>query len=731
MTPPRIRLLLFSVSLTAQAHALPSFEHIRSHHAPSDITLLDRDGAPLQTLRVDATVRRLPWVPLADYSPALRAAVVLSEDRRFVEHAGIDWSGFARSAWARVSGQGPVQGASTITMQLAGLIDDEHARPSGGRSVPGKVAQMWAASALESQWRKPQILEAYLNRVPLRGELVGVPAAAQVLFGKHPSGLDAEESAVLAALIRAPNAPATQVQQRACGVLKLQQKACDQLDPVIAQATAPRRSTLPPVINWAPHFARRWVQQQPGVRRTTIQGPLQRLAVQQLRQHLAELDGRQVQDGAVLVLDNRSGEVLAWVGSSGGLSQAAAVDAVQARRQPGSTLKPFVYALALEKRLITPASLLEDAPAALPVGSGIYAPQNYDRQHHGWVSARTALASSLNVPAVKVGAMLGPDALFARLNAFGLRLSHTGGWHGLALALGSAEVTLLDLTNAYRALANGGVWAPVAQPVAQPVSHRRVADAGAVALVQDMLADNNARALTFGLDSPLVTRGWAMVKTGTSKDLRDNWCLGATDRFTVGVWVGNADGQPMHQVSGTSGAAPIWRALVQALHDGQPSRPPAWPADVVARELIGADQVLRTEHFLAGTEPAQRQLALSREAQAGRAQRFSIRQPLEGSVYALDPDIPPQVQRIVFDGEAGQWWLNGQRLGDGPRLAWAPRPGRHRLSLRRGTQTLAEVRFEVRGAVERGATPKARAQPVSLVPSAQRSHHATQPPITP
>ncbi len=711
---------LVACLMVGPAHALPTFNQVRTTHAPSDLTLLDRQGAPLQTLRVDPTVRRLPWVPLADYSSALRAAVVLSEDRRFAEHAGIDWSGFARSTWARVSGQGPVQGASTITMQLAGLIDDDHARPRGGRSVPGKVGQMWAASEIESRWRKPQILEAYLNRVPFRGELVGVPAAAQVLFGKHPSGLDAEESAVLAALIRAPNAPASQVQQRACGVLKLQQRGCDQLDPVVAQATAARRPAAEPSPNWAPHFARVWQQRQPGVLRTPIDGRLQRLAVQQLRQQLAELDGRQVQDGAVLVLDNRSGEVLAWVGSSGGLSQAAAVDAVQARRQPGSTLKPFVYALALEHRFITPASLLEDAPAALPVGTGIYAPQNYDRQHHGWVSVRTALASSLNVPAVKVGAMLGPDALFDRFNAFGLRISHTGGWHGLALALGSAEVTLVDLTNAYRALANGGVWSPIAWPahpaVAQPVSHRRVADAAAVALVQDMLADNNARALTFGLDSPLVTRGWAMVKTGTSKDLRDNWCLGATDRYTVGVWVGNADGQPMHQVSGTTGAAPIWRALVQALHDGQPSRPPAWPAGVVAREVIVADQVLRTEHFIAGTEPAQRQLALSSEANAAHAVRFGIRQPLEGSLYALDPDIPPQVQRIVFEGEAGQWWLDGQRLGDGPRLAWSPRPGRHLLTLRRGPQPLAEVRFEVRGAVDTRRRPPASAHRVSLLP---------------
>jgi len=685
--------------LWAPVWAGPSFEQVRAGHQPSDLTLLGRDGSPLQTLRIDPTVRRLA------YSPALCAAVVLSEDRRFAEHAGIDWGGFARGTWARASGQGPVQGASTITMQLAGLIDAAHARPGGGRSVPGKLRQMLAARELEAGWRKPQILEAYLNRVPLRGELVGVPAAAQGLFGKHPSGLDVEESAVLAALIRAPNAPLAQVQQRACALLQVQQRGCEPLEGVLSQALGPRRPA-PATLNWAPHYARAWWKAQgqraPAEARTPLDARLQRLAVLQLRQQLAELGGRQVQDGAVLVLDNASGEVRAWVGSSGGLSEAAQVDAVQARRQPGSTLKPFVYGLALERRLITPASLLEDAPTALPTGGSLYMPQNYDRQHHGWVSVRAALASSLNVPAVKVGAMLGPDAMFERLNAWGLRLSHSGGWHGLALALGSAEVSLLDLSNAYRALANGGQWSPVRLvSLAQPVSQRRVADAAATALVRDILADNNARALTFGLDSALLTRGWALVKTGTSKDLRDNWCIGSTDRYTVGVWVGNADGQPMHQVSGTTGAAPIWRALVQALHDAQPSVAPAWPAGVQARALRMADGVWRREYFLTGTEPAQPQQALSAQAQPAGVGGFGIQQPAQGSVYALDPDMPPAVQRLVFEGEPGEWWLDGRRIGRGPRLHWTPQPGRHRLVLRRGAVTLATAQFEVRGAVLR------------------------------
>jgi penicillin-binding protein 1C len=411
-----------------------------------------------------------------------------------------------------------------------------------------------------------------------------------------------------------------------------------------------------------------------------------------------------VEDGAVVVLDNATGEVLAWVGANGDTSDAPQVDGVLARRQAGSTLKPFAYALAFEQRLLTPDSLLDDAPTALATGSGLYRPQNYDRSFKGWVSARTALGSSLNVPAVRVGTLLPPDALFERLNALGLALPHTAGWYGSALVLGSADVSLLALTNAYRTLANGGVHTAAAvpragrqaqatargaaarasvssaAPVASPQAPRRVGDAAAAFLVTDILADNAARALTFGLDSALATRGFAAVKTGTSKDMRDNWCIGFTDRYTVGVWVGNASGEPMHAVSGVSGAAPVWRALVHHLHAGRPSRPPLPPAGL---QLARAQQP--------GAAPA---------LPGHRA--FGITSPVDGSVYALDPDVPPNAQRITFEGEAGTWVLDGRPIGRGTMLHWPPWPGRHELSLRDAQGRVRQtVHFEVRGATVR------------------------------
>jgi penicillin-binding protein 1C len=680
----------------APAMALPTFAEVKAAHQPSDITLLDRHGTPLQTLRIDKTVRRLPWVPLAEVSPALMRAIVLSEDKRFHEHSGVDWGAAAQSAWGNLWNT-RTRGASTLTMQLAGLLDEDLSRPVGGRSVGQKIGQAWTATQLEKSWKKSEILEAYLNRVAFRGELVGIGALSQTLFGKHPGGLDVQEAAIAAALLRGPNAGPDTVAQRACGVLRQQQFDCAGVTG-LAHAALQRRGGMPLGEQLAPHFARQVVLPAGKVSRvtTTLDARLQRFAVGALRRHLAELKGRNVEDGAVLVLDNRSGEVLAWVGSSGTLSDAAAVDGVLARRQPGSTLKPFVYELAFERRLVTPASLLDDSPAQISTGSGLYLPQNYDKRFQGWVSARTALGASLNVPAVRVGAMLGPEALLLRFNELGLALPQPAGFYGHALALGGAEVTLLSLANAYRTLANGGLATPVAfKPGA--AAPRRVADAAATWLVTDILADNAARARTFGLDSALVTRGFAAVKTGTSKDMRDNWCLGYTDRYTVGVWVGNASGEAMHDVSGVSGAAPVWQAIVKQLHEGRPSRRPAMPPGVVREpvQLAAAAEPMREEVFLAGTTQAYWQAS----AQMKGAQRFGIASPRDGSFYALDPDMPPRHQRITFEGERGTWVLDGKRLGEGERLAWAPWPGRHTLALlARDGRVLQTVRFEVRGA---------------------------------
>lgn len=682
--------------------------------------LTDRSGHPLQRLRTDVTVRRGQWVALADMSPALREAMLLSEDRRFYEHSGIDWRAVSAAAWGNLW-HSKTRGASTITMQLAGLLDDDLQHRPGGRSLGAKLGQTVAAQALERRWRKDQILEAWLNLVPLRGELVGIDALSQTLFGKAPHGLDDREAAVAAALVRAPNARPAQVTQRACALLKTMASAmpdCAGLDTFAALVL--QRKAYAPSDGMAPHLAQHLLRHSaaPGTATlaTSLRAPLQRFASQSLQQHLPELRGRHVQDGAVLVLDNASGEVLAWVGSSGPLSASAEVDHVLALRQPGSTLKPFLYAQAIAQRRLTAASLLDDTPTHIATGGGLYVPQNYDHRFKGLVSVRTALAASLNVPAVRTLAMVSPDAFHKQLRSLGLPLIESGDYYGFSLALGSAEVSLLNLTNAYRALANGGRAGPVRFTPGTTVPKQAALDPRAAFIVTDILSDPHARARTFGTDSVLSTRFWTAVKTGTSKDLRDNWALGYSSRYTVGVWVGNASGAPMWDVSGTSGAAPVWAAVMQFLHQQEPSRTPVPPAGLqhAAVQFGPGLEAARDEWFLPGTAQAKFAMdsgAVLQDSTGAPSKTDSslpakIVHPTAGTIVALDPDIPPHRQRLQLQasGPAVRWLLDGQPLGRGASIAWLPWPGKHTLSLQdaRG-QTMDSVRIEVRGAGVRTA----------------------------
>ncbi|WP_423461006.1 penicillin-binding protein 1C [Ottowia sp. VDI28] len=729
-------LAALAMGAAAVSHAI-GFEEIRQAYRPSETLVLDRHGETLQRVRTDMTVRRGPWVPLDGISPALRMAMVLSEDKRFYEHSGVDWRAVSAAAWANLWNK-RTRGASTLTMQLAGLLDDDLRLGNGGRNLQQKIGQAVTATRLESSWRKDQILEAYLNLVPFRGELVGIDALSRTLFDKAPHGLNESEAALAAALVRSPNAQPAAVAKRACGVLKEMRGPkvptdCLVLDMQAEIALSRRAFTASEGI--APHLARRLLassREGEAQVRSTLDARLQRLALQSLQQHVKELRGRHVEDGAVIVLDNASGEVLAWVGSTGALSAAAEVDGVLAQRQPGSTLKPFLYAQAFAEQRLTAASLLDDSPAYLPTASGLYIPQNYDRQFKGWVSARTALASSLNVPAVRTLVMVSPEPFARQLRALGIALKENGDYYGYSLALGSAEVSLLQLTNAYRALANGGRFSPatfkpsVPSPASTP-AFTPALDPRAAFIVTDILSDPNARARTFGTDSILATRFWTAVKTGTSKDMRDNWAVGYSQRYTVGVWVGNASGKPMWDVSGTSGAAPIWAALMRELHARTPSQAPRPPPGVLKTAVNFGDQLeaTRSEWFLAGTQQplfaVHTAPSLSSSKQAARAKDSEapavpprILSPQDGTILALDPDIPPARQRLTLTADAGsanpadlRWVIGKREIGKGPQAQWLPWPGRHTVQLRdKGGAVRDERRLEVRGAGVKGLTER-------------------------
>lgn len=690
--------IILSLMLTGRAFGMPSFDAVKAGFQRSDAVLLDRHGAMIHELRVDLSARKLDWAGLPSISPALKKAVIRSEDRRFYDHHGADWKALFSASIGNILGSSR-RGASTITMQLASMLDDTLRSKKGQRTAALKWEQIRAAQELERSWTKDQILEAYLNLVSFRGELQGIAAASRGIFDKDPSGLDGAEAAILAALIRSPNASPEKVGERAellaasLGTAvpsgKVKQRAFGRLSKPYAVRTR---------VDLAPHVARMLLREGSRTVTTTLDSRIQRFALEALQQAIGALSRQNVQDGAVLVVDNRTGDVLAYVGNVGGNASAMYVDGIQARRQAGSTLKPFLYGLAIEKKILTAASLIEDSPLDVPTDRGVYRPANYDKEFRGFVPARTALASSLNIPAVRTLNLVGVTAFGAKLREFGFSGLKDPEYYGPSLALGSADITLWELVNAYRTLANSGIRSELRlSPGTGPDMRRRVLSREAAFIISSILSDREARSATFSLESPLATRFWAAAKTGTSKDMRDNWCIGYSDTCTVGVWVGNFSGAAMWNVSGISGAAPVWLEIMNYLHRASTSRPPAAPPGVVKRPVTSANSgsaISRQEWFLKGTE---QEFVQARTA----AKPPKILYPAPDTVIAIDPDIPANLQRVLFEvsseDSALQLVLDEAGLGPGPSVLWPPVSGQHRLALVDGSGNVFDrVLFEVR-----------------------------------
>lgn len=681
-----LSLLLISITVHADTALVPSFTGVKAQYVNSDQLLLDRHGSLLQQTRTHWQQRQGDWLSLNAISPAITRLLLHAEDRRFYDHSGVDWYAVTGTAWSSLWGQ-RLRGTSTISMQLVDLLDLGTGRVVGRRSWQAKWQQARLAQQLESQWSKAQILEAYLNLVPFRGEIIGVDAMARVLWQKQAFALSLPEAALAIAMLPSPNASLERLQQRSC---ILWQGIAPQAD-----CTAQRwrnRQALKRLAqpawgnpNVAPHAARFIMQHEnQAVPRSSIDQTVQQQVQVIMQRHLLDLGGSNANDAAVLVLHNVTGEVIAYVGSSE-QSKAAQFDHVQAKRQAGSTLKPFLYQLAISQKRITAASLLADSSAQFSTPYGVYVPQNYDEQFMGWVSARVALASSINIPAVRLLAQVGVDDFQDYLQQLGFELPYNADYYGLGLALGGVEVSLWQLTNAYRSLASLGVLSTACFEVGCANTVQRVAPADATWIIQNILADNTARAVTFGLDSFLNTPFWTAVKTGTSKDMRDNWTVGFSENYTVGVWVGNTDGSAMRgNISGVSGAAPIWQELMQFLEAPikKSSVAPARPTTLLCGEVtfINHTEPRRQECFLAGTE--REQIGLASEL----AEQRRIAAPLNQALYALDPDIPTTQQRIVLRANVAVndevfWQINGQVVSNEVLFAWPLRAGKHRIEL--------------------------------------------------
>jgi len=592
------RALLAVMAAAAAALALaiawiawPLPADVAMQEAVPSMTLLDRHGIPLRTTR-SGDGSRGGWVPLERIDPEIIQAFVAAEDRRFFEHHGIDGRAVIRAVRDNVRGRRIVSGASTLTMQTARLV-----RPTIGRSWGGKLLQTLWAVRLEANLSKSRILETYLNRVPLGQGAVGVVAATQLYFDASPADVSLAQAATLAGMAHLPSRE---------NPLVAPQRARGRRNAVLATMRTlgfagdddVERAMREPILNAdlavdfeAPHFTTRLLQQLDrravGDLRTTLDLDLQHAIEAEVRHTVTTLRERQAKQAAAVVIDNRSGDVLAWVGSPDFFADTAGqVDMVVSRRQPGSALKPFLYGLAFD-RGFTAASILPDVPRTYPTSTGPYRPQNYDRRFRGPVRARQALASSFNVPAVDLADRLGAAALLETLHDAGFAsLDRSPDHYGLGLALGNGEVTLLELANAYRGLANGGVSRPVrlidesagtpwhtpngsGNPSISVAASRdgigpRFMSSGAAAIVLDILQDPVARIPGFGIETVLDFPFPAASKTGTSRHFTDNWAVATTASFTVAVWVGNFSGRPMQGVSGMTGAGPLlYRSVLQ------------------------------------------------------------------------------------------------------------------------------------------------------------------------
>jgi penicillin-binding protein 1C len=702
-------------------------------------------------------------VPLADMDPDLLAAFLVVEDRRFYRHAGVDPRALARAALADLRARRIVAGGSTITMQLARLL-----RPTP-RTWRGKASQALWALRLERRLSKQAILEQYLNRVPLGQGAVGVEAAAVLYFGAHAADLSLGQAALLAGLARAPSGDNPLVAPRRARARRA--VALDRLvaDGFATPSTAERARAEPVLARTsgaflAPHFTTLVAEWQDraeagmpaaGAVRTSLDLPLQLQLEAEVRHTVETLADRGASQAAAVVVDNASGEILAWVGSPDFWADTAGqVDMVVSPRQPGSALKPFLYALAFD-RGYTPASILPDIARVYQTSTGPYRPRNYDRRFHGPVRAREALASSYNLPAVHLADRLGVGSLLHVLREAGFTsLGRSAEYYGLGLALGNGDVTLLELANGYRALGSGGVWRPwrwrAAAPGELPEPGHRIASARSAALVLDILDDPVARIPGFGVETPLDFPFPVAAKTGTSRHFTDNWAVAVTGGFTVAVWVGNFSGRPMDGVSGVSGAGPLLHRAVLATaarHAPGVLAAPEGAGAVAVRicRLSGLRATARcpsaVEWFAPGTAPAatcdwheaegvrlpaefaewaQEQGGLpaatvsvpapsvagssppagtdSWSVSAPESGRFRILSPQEGDVYRVPAGVDPRYATVALraaGGAAGRgvrWTVDGRPQRS---ARWALERGDHRIrAVDRGGEA-AEVRVTV------------------------------------
>lgn len=621
---------------------LPSPTKLSSNSLPQSTQIYDRNGTLLYTIYAQ---KNQTFIPLSTIPKNLQEATIAIEDKDFYKHGAIDLRGIARAFVSTVFHK-QIQGGSTLTQQL---VKNTLLTPE--QTLPRKIKEVILAYATETLYPKSRILEMYLNQVPYGGTAWGVESASMTYFGKHAKDLDLAESALIAGLPEAPTtlspfgAHPELAKKRQEEVLK-RMETQGYITKEQREKAARKELVYTKVSNdiKAPHFVlyikdllskkygERMVEEG-GLRViTSLDLPLQEYAQASVAAEVENLKNQKVGNGAALITNPATGELLAMVGSKDYFDEETDgnVNVALAKRQPGSSIKPINYAVGLIKGY-TAATPFVDRPTCYPASGGqpAYCPKNYDGKFHGVVQMRFALGNSFNIPAVKMLKANGIEAMIATASAMGITTFDDPSRYGLSLTLGGGEVLMTEMATAFGVFANQGYRIdlhPILKitdssgkvieeytPPSSPIFGKKVLPSGVAYIISQMLLDNNARLAAFGPSSELkIGNQPVAVKTGTTNDYRDNWTIGYTPTRLVVTWVGNNDNTPMGNVtSGVTGAAPIWHNIMEHVLDEKPAQWPPKPAEVIGKTVCSTSGLLpgssgcptRFEYFIKGMEP--------------------------------------------------------------------------------------------------------------------------------
>lgn len=654
--------------------------------------ILDRNGVPL-TVSYQNRWNTSDVVELHHMPELLPRAFLIAEDRRFYEHAGVDWRARLSAVWQNIRAGRIVRGASTLTEQVVRMIDP---RP---RNLWQKWIEGWEAVLLERTVAKADILEFYLNQVPYAANRRGVAQAARYYFNRDLSTLDMREILTLAVLVRAPSGYDLYKDPKRidASVMRLAKALQDSGDIDGAQAAALKDDDLrlmPPSnpVN-AAHFASyvRGLSFTPAVRvRTTLDAHLQEQAQGILDARVKALAPKNLHNAAMIVADHVTGEILAWVvaGADDPRTPAGQINAVVTPRQPGSAQKPLLYGLALDHGW-TPATMINDAPLSEAIGTGLHTFRNYSNVYYGPVPLREALANSLNIPALLTINHVGAQNYLDALHRMGFAsLDRAADIYDEGLALGNGEVMLLEMAQGFATLAARGVYRPFHAVMDMPQAQRprTVYSPEAASLIGNILSDPFARRFEFGSNSVLNLPHQTAVKTGTSTDYRDAWVMGYDSRYVVGIWMGNLDRTPTDGITGAAGPALALRSMFNVLTQRTPPQP-LWLSPRLAQKDIcipdreGGPCRMRSEYFMAESD-------VDTAAPPQALQRFEIIQPTDGLRIAVDPRLPLEKQQLPFklrglkEGQSMTWLLDGREISAQEGAHWQVARGQYKLAAR-------------------------------------------------